>query len=595
MTNIFRDFQNEIGAILTSVTEAGHLPSGLSLERVTVEPPRDPSHGDLSTNAAMVLSKQAGRKPREIAELLQSQLAENSDVETAEIAGPGFLNLRLTADRWRRELGTILSTGTAYGSSPLGGDQSVNVEYVSANPTGPLHIGHCRGAVFGDALASLLQKVGYRVTKEYVINDAGAQVDRLAGSLYIRYLEALGETFADEAAYGAVLPDGMALEYPGDYLIPAAEALKRERGDALKGIPSSEWLPVARDFAINAMMDLIREDLADLGVRHDVFTSERAITAEGAVTKAVDLLESKGLVYTGVLEPPKGKTPEDWEPRPQLLFKSSAFGDDVDRPLKKSDGSWTYFAGDVGYHSDKIRRGFMSIIFVLGADHGGYLKRMQAAVRALTDGSGQLEGRLCQLVRVMRDGEPVKMSKRAGTFVALSDVVDEVGKDVVRFIMLTRKNDAPLDFDLAKVTEESRDNPVFYVQYAHARCHSVIRNAQNDFPDLDTSQAALAQADFSLLESVEEMALIRQLAAWPRLVESAAEASEPHRIAYYLYDLASSFHSLWTQGKENAHLRFIIQDNPALTLARLALLRSIAFVIASGLDVFGVEPKEELR
>ena len=595
MTHIFRSFQSDIVSILRGLAAEGVLPDGLSEERISVEPPRDPAHGDLSTNAAMVLSKEAGLKPRELAELLRDRLSVHPEVTSAEIAGPGFLNLRLSPNRWRRELVTILSLGTGYGDSDLGRGRRVNVEYVSANPTGPLHIGHCRGAVFGDALAALLAKVGYAVTKEYLINDAGAQVDRLAASLYVRYLQALGEPLDTEGALASVLPEGMGLEYPGDYLVDAGQAFASKIGTRLKGVPPDVWMPETRDFAMAAMMDLIREDLAMLGVSHDVFTSEREITARGAVADAVAQLDSQDLIYTGVLDPPKGKTPEDYEPRPQLLFRASQYGDDIDRPLKKSDDSWTYFAGDVGYHSDKLKRGFEWMVLVLGADHGGYVKRMQAVVKALSQGRARLDGKLCQLVRVMRDGEPVKMSKRAGTFVMLRDVVDEVGKDVVRFIMLTRKNDAPLDFDLGKVMEEARENPVFYVQYAHARCHSVIRNAARDLPALDSSPDGLMGADLTRLDGPEEMTIVKQLAEWPRLLEGAAEAAEPHRIAYYLYDLASSFNSLWTQGKENAHLRFIIQDDVELTRARLALLRCVATVIASGLGVFGVEPKEELR
>ena len=586
--NIFTRMREEVVAALGRLEARGALPAGLDTSRVTAEPPKDAAHGDVSTNAAMVLAKPAGQKPRDLAEALAAELGGVRSVTAVEVAGPGFINLRLADDFWRARLGDVLRAGTSYGDSDLGRGEPVNVEYVSANPTGPLHVGHGRGAVFGDALANLLAKAGYKVTREYYINDAGAQVDVLARSTHLRYREALGE------AIGAI-PEGL---YPGDYLIPVGRAIAAEEGKAWLGKPEAEWLAHFRARAIAAMMELIRTDLGVLGINQNVFSSERKLVEAGAVEAARQVLEAAGLVYTGVLDPPKGKLPDDWEERPQLLFRATQFGDEVDRPLKKSDGGWTSFANDIAYHHDKYRRGFARMIDVWGADHGGYVKRVQAAVKALTGGQGQLDVRLCQLVALMKAGEPYKMSKRAGTFVTLRDVIDELGadgKNIVRFIMLTRKNDAPLDFDLVKVLEESRDNPVFYVQYAHARAYSVLRKAAEMFPARQWSQQALADAPLDRLTDPAEIALIRQLAAWPRLIESAAEAEEPHRIAFYLYDLAAAFHGLWTMGKDDAALRFLVEADPALSLARGALVQGLALVIASGLAVFGVEPKEEMR
>lgn len=580
--NVFAHFQTVVTDALRQLPDA---PQDLDTSRVTVEPPRDPAHGDVATNAAMVVARAFGRKPRELAELLAERLRGEPDVASAEVAGPGFINLRLKDDFWRERLRDVLRAGRRYGESRLGAGQRVNVEYVSANPTGPLHVGHGRGAVFGDVLASLLAKAGYDVTREYYINDAGAQVDVLARSAYLRYREALGEEVGE-------IPEGL---YPGDYLKPVGEGLAREYGRKWIGRPESEWLEPVRDFAIAAMMDLIRDDLAALRIRHDHFTSERALVAAGRVDEVLRDLEAAGHIYRGVLEPPKGKLPEDWEPRPQTLFRSTDFGDDVDRPLQKSDGSWTYFATDIAYHLDKFQRGFPTMIDVWGADHGGYVKRMTAAVEAVTKGKATLDVRLCQLVRVLRAGELVRMSKRAGDFITLREVVDEVGPDVVRFIMLTRKNDAALDFDLAKVVEQSRDNPVFYVQYAHARASSVFRNAAETLPGADLDDAALAEAPLALLADPGELALIRQIASWPRVVEGAALAHEPHRLAFYLFDLASQFHSLWNRGRDDPGLRFIIADRPDLSLARLALVRSVATIVASGLEVFGVRPLEEMR
>ncbi len=586
MTNVFKEFKDIINVIIEALSAAGALPAGLDTGRVTVEPPRDPRHGDLATNAALVLAKEAKSPPRQLAELIAARLEARDDVTKAEVAGPGFINLRLSDAYWRRQLAAMLAAGEAYGASDLGRGRKVNVEYVSANPTGPLHVGHARGAVYGDALAALLEKAGYAVTREYYVNDAGAQVDQLARSVHLRYREALGERVPEEA---------FADLYPGDYLKPVGAALAERDGERWRDAPEENWLPVFRDFAVERMMALVRDDLAALGIRQEVFTSERALVEAGRVQATLDRLAEKGLIYEGVLDPPKGKKPDDWEPRPQTLFRSTAFGDDVDRPLKKSDGSWTYFAGDIANHFDKLERGFDSLIDVWGADHGGYVKRMKAAVRALSDGKVELDVKLCQMVKLLRGGEPVKMSKRAGRFVTLREVVDEVGKGVVRFIMLTRKNDAPLDFDLVRVTEQSKDNPVFYVQYAHARVHSVLRNACAATPGLDVSPEALAAAPLDRLTDDGELALIKLLAAWPRQVETAAEAHEPHRIAFYLHDLAAAFHGLWNRGKEDPALRFIVAEDRALTRARLALLRAVAQVIAAGLGIFGVEPVEEMR
>ncbi|WP_020591833.1 arginine--tRNA ligase [Kiloniella laminariae] len=583
--NVFKDLRNKIVAQLEEMAVSGEIPAGLDFSRVSAEPPRDSSHGDISTNAAMVLAKPAAMKPRDLAALLAARLERLDVVNSVDIAGPGFINLRLEEKLWLEQIGTILKAGLAYGNSDMGQGERVNVEYVSANPTGPLTVGHARGAIVGDALASLLAKVGYDVCREYYINDAGNQVNVLAGSAYLRYREALGEDIGE-------IPAGF---YPGEYLIDVGKALVARDGDKWLGKEESAWLPEVRKFAIAQLIDLIKTDLAALGVVMDLYSSERELVEAGGVEEVAKFLKEHNLVYTGVLEPPKGKTPDDWEPRPQTLFRSTDFGDDVDRPIQKSDGSWTYFAGDMAYHLDKYRRGFKTMINVWGADHGGYIKRMQAAVTALTEGQGSLDVKVCQLVNLLRDGEMVRMSKRSGNFVTLRDVIDEVGKDVVRFIMLTRKNDASLDFDLVKVLEQSRDNPVFYVQYAHARACSVLKNAKLEIPALDLTQETLAELDCSLLNSEGELALVRKLCEWPRLLESAGEAHEPHRIAFYLYELAGELHGLWTKGKDDASLRFILVDNPALTEARMALVKATALVIASGLDVFGIEPVEEMR
>jgi arginyl-tRNA synthetase len=583
--NVFSQFSEVIQAEIKALQDAGSLPAGLDTSRITVEPPRDAAHGDLTSNAAMILAKAAVMKPRDLAELLATRVEARAEVVSAEIAGPGFINLRLDDDFWRDHLRDVLAADARYGDSEIGAGEPVNVEYVSANPTGPLHVGHARGAVFGDVLASLLDKAGYAVTREYYINDAGAQVDALARSVHWRYCEALGEAKGE-------IPQGL---YPGDYLISVGGALAERDGKRWHDAAEDGWLAEFRQFAVDAMMAQIRGDLAALGIEQAVFTSERALVEAGMVDAVVETLDGKGLIYVGPLEPPKGKKPDDWEERPQTLFRASDFGDDSDRPLKKSDGSWTYFASDLAYHLDKYRRGFKTLINVWGADHGGYVKRVAAGVEALTDGEAALDVKLCQLVRLLEAGEPAKMSKRAGTFVTLRELVDAVGRDVVRFIMLTRKNDAQLDFDLVKVREQSRDNPVFYVQYAHARTHSVARMAQEAFPDGDFSQASLRGADLARLTDSDELGLIKTIAAWPRTVEGAAEAHEPHRLAFYLYDLAAAFHALWSKAREDPSLRFVIAEDAELTQARMALVFGVRTVVASGLRVMGVEPVEELR
>jgi arginyl-tRNA synthetase len=589
MTNIFHDVRGLVVAAIGELIAQGALPQGLDLVRVAVEPPRDPAHGELATNAAMVLAPVLKENPMALARRLAEAIAghrvgDSRGVMTVEWARPGFVNLRLPPAIWHSQLSAILRAGTSFGDSAVGGGERVNVEFVSANPTGPMHVGHGRGAVVGDALAALLAKAGFAVEREYYINDAGAQVDVLARSVHLRYRQALGEAIGP-------IPDGF---YPGEYLVETGGALAAR--DRLKWLdrPESEWLQPVRDFAVAQMMALIREDLMALGVRHDLFVSERQLVDAGAIDECLATLDRRGLIYTGVLEPPKGKLPDDWEPRAQTLFRATRFGDDVDRPLKKSDGSWTYFAADIAYHRDKFRRGFADLIDVWGADHGGYVKRMQAAVRAVTDGAAALDVKLCQLVNLLDRGAPVRMSKRAGTFVTLREVIDEVGRDVFRFMMLTRRNDQALDFDFAKVTEQSKDNPVFYVQYAHARAASVMRHAAEAFPAEVLSDQALAEAPLDRLADPAELALIRQLALWPRLVESAAEAHEPHRIAFYLQEVAAQFHMLWNKGRDESTLRFILAADPALTRARLALVRGVAIVVASGLAVIGVEPVEEM-
>jgi arginyl-tRNA synthetase len=587
--NIFADFQQRIAALLEDIVASGGLPKDLDLGRFTVEPPREAAHGDLSTNAAMVYAKEAkaaGSNPRALATEIAAGLAEQADVDQAEVAGPGFINIRLKPLVFENILRAVLAEGPKFGrGAPT--DDPVNVEYVSANPTGPMHVGHARGAVFGDALANLLSFAGRSVTREYYINDAGAQIDVLARSVFLRYREALGENI------GAI-PEGL---YPGDYLAPVGQALAREFGASLKDNP--DWLPIVRRKAIDAMMAMIREDLAALNVTHDVFSSERALTgADGGkdlVKAAIEDLRERGIVYLGRLPPPKGAPVDDWEDREQTLFRTSDFGDDVDRPLIKSDGSYTYFAADIAYHKDKVDRGFRTLIDVWGADHGGYVKRMQAAVAAVSEKKASLDVRLCQLVRLMRAGEPVKMSKRAGDFVTLREVVDEVGVDAVRFMMLMRRNDATLDFDLAKVIEQSQDNPVFYVQYAHARGRSVLRQARAAFPDFDATSASLVEGDFALLSDESERALLRLMAHYPRIVDQAAVAREPHRIAFFLHELATGFHAHWNRGKDMPHLRFVNNRSRELTNARIALALSVTIILASGLGLLGVSAPEEMR
>ncbi|MEP2029002.1 MAG: arginine--tRNA ligase [Paracoccaceae bacterium] len=580
--NLFSDIRALVIASLEAMVKDGDLPAGLDMGNVTAEPPRDAAHGDMATNAAMVLAKPAGKKPRDIADALAQILARDDRIISAEVAGPGFLNLRLSPSVWQGVVKNVSTVGTDFGRSDKGQGARVNVEYVSANPTGPLHVGHTRGAVFGDALASLLDFAGFDVTREYYINDGGAQVDVLARSVYLRYLEAHGQEVAFE--------DGT---YPGDYLIPVGQALKDKVGDAFLDKGEQFWLADVREFSTDAMMQLIRDDLAALGVKMDVFYSEKSLYGTGRIEAAIKDLQDKGLIYEGILEPPKGKMPDDWEPREQTLFRSTAHGDDVDRPVKKSDGGWTYFAPDIAYHYDKVSRGFDALIDVFGADHGGYVKRMKAAVSALSDGKVTLDIKLTQLVRLFKNGEPFKMSKRAGTFVTLRDVVDHVGPDVTRFVMLTRKNDAPLDFDFDKVLEQSRDNPVFYVQYAHARVMSVLRKAGE--AGIAADDTVLSAADLTGLTHEAELAVAKKLAEWPRLIEIAARTNEPHRVAFYLYELAGEFHGLWNRGNDVPELRFVQEGDRDTSQSKIALARAVSVVIASGLGILGVNPVEEMR
>jgi arginyl-tRNA synthetase len=585
--------KNIFAVVLDKVCAASSalLADGVDHSRIVVEPPREAAHGDIATNAAMVLAKDAGKNPRELAEAIARKLADDELVARVEVAGPGFINLTLEPAAWLGALRAVLEGGRDYGRSDLGRGTPVNVEYVSANPTGPMHVGHCRGAVFGDALANLLAATGFSVTREYYINDAGAQIEALARSALWRYRQEIG----DEVG---AMPEGL---YPGAYLEPVGAALAARYGRDLLNLPERRRLALARQVAVDMMLATIRSDLAALNVEHDVFFSERSLLDGGTdlVAGTIAELRAQGHVYEGRLPPPKGVPIEDWEDREQTLFRSTDFGDDVDRPLMKSDGSYTYFAADIAYHKNKLDRGFKNMIDVWGADHGGYVKRMRAAVKAMSAGTADLDVKIVQLVKLLRGGEPVKMSKRAGEFVTLREVVDEVGRDAVRFMMLYRKNDAALDFDLAKVIEQSRDNPVFYVQYAHARSQSVFRNARELFPDLPDASgrrsAKLAKAPFARLEDAGELALMRRLALYPRLVEAAAGAHEPHRIAFYLYDLASDFHAQWNRGKDAPHLRFIIQNDPQMTMARLALVQGVATVLASGLGILGVEAPEEMR
>lgn len=585
--NVFKDFELRIKQAVEALDVVREKDTSVDFERLAVEPPRDPAHGDISTNAAMVLAKPLGMNPRALAELIATRFEADTDVAETAVAGPGFLNFRLTAAYWQRLLATIVREGVDFGRSTIGHGAKVNIEYVSANPTGPMHVGHCRGAVVGDTLANLMAFAGYQVTKEYYINDAGSQIDVLANSVYLRYREALGEIIGE-------IPTGL---YPGDYLVPVGQALAREYGASLKAMPEAERTALLKDRTIDAMMDMIREDLKALNVEHDVFFSERSLHADGSrpIRQAINDLTFKGHVYKGKLPPPKGQLPEEWEDREQTLFRSTDVGDDIDRPLVKSDGSYTYFAADVAYFRDKFERGFSEMIYVLGADHGGYIKRLEAVAKAVSAGEAKLTVLLCQMVKIYRNGEPVRMSKRSGDFVTLRDVVDEVGVDSVRFMMLYRKSTETLDFDFAKVTEQSRDNPVFYVQYAHARCASVMRQALEVFPDLDLSPESLASADLSELSHESELALIAKLGEYPRMIEAAAAGQEPHRVAFYLYDLASLLHAHWNKGRDEPGLRFVNDKNRQSTLARMGLVYAVASVLKSGLAITGTDAPQEMR
>jgi arginyl-tRNA synthetase len=584
--NVYALVHNRIRASLEALEKDGVLPAGLDQSAVEVTAPRDSTHGDLASNVALVLAKPAKANPRAIAEKIAAELHKAPEIDKVEIAGPGFINIALKPHVWHAVVGAVLREREGYGRVDLGHGEKVDIEFVSANPTGPMHVGHCRGAVFGDALANLLEFTGYAVTREYYINDAGAQVEALGRSAFLRYREALGEDIGP-------IPEGL---YPGDYLVPVGQALAREHGRALLNLPQDRRQPLVRDFAVAAMLESIKQDLAALDVRHSVFFSERDLMRHrDRIKEAIAELERKGLIYRGRLPKPKAHDDSEWEDREQLLFKSTDFGDDVDRALEKADGSYTYFAADMAYHNDKLKRGFRNLINVFGADHAGYIKRVRATVKALSDGKANLDVKVCQLVKLFRAGQPVKMSKRAGTFVTLREVVDEVGRDPVRFMMLYRKNDAPLDFDLAKVMEQSKDNPVFYVQYAHARGASVFRQVNDIFPDFSPGSPHVLNADLSQLTDAGELDLIRRLAAFPKLVEGASVAHEPHRVAFYLYDLASTFHSQWTKGNEMPHLRFIQPDNGTLTAARLALIGASTQVLASGLAILGVHAPDEMR
>jgi len=585
--NVFDIYQRKIAETVLEMGQSGKLPANLDTHKIVVEPPRDMSHGDLATNVALVFAKEAGMAPRALADMLVGPLSGFEGVSKVEIAGPGFINLKLDPAIFHRVIGAVLEQKTEFGRSRIGAGQKVNVEFVSANPTGPMHVGHGRGAVFGDALASLLDFAGFDVTREYYINDAGAQVDVLARSAFLRYREALGEDVGE-------IPEGL---YPGDYLIPVGEELAKSHGPTLLQLAEKDWLPITRSTAISMMMDMIREDLSALNIQHNVFFSERTLSQDGPVDligRMIDDLRSRDLIYQGRLAPPKGAPVEDWEDREQTLFRASNFGDDVDRPLLKSDGTYTYFAADIAYHQSKFERGFPLMIDVWGADHGGYIKRMAAAVRAVTNGEGELDVKICQLVRLLRNGEQVRMSKRSGDFITLREVVDEVGRDAVRFMMLFRKNDATLDFDLAKVIEQSKDNAVFYVQYAHARCSSVLRQAA-DYPLSDDPASMAASCDRSGLTDQAELSVMHRISQFPRIVEAAALAHEPHRLAFYLYDLASDFHSLWNRGKDSPKLRFVIEDDRVLTQARLSLVEAVRFVLFAGLSVLGVSAPNEMR
>ena len=579
--NVFAIFQTRVADALKALYPS--LAEDI-LSRIVVEPPRDASHGDLSTNAAMVVAKPLGKNPREVATAIAEHFNADKDVASVEVAGPGFINFRLNTPIWHDVLRSVATQGADFGRTDIGKGEAVNIEYVSANPTGPMHVGHTRGAVFGDALASLMAYVGYDVTREYYINDAGSQIDTLAKSTMLRYREALGEAIE--------IPSGF---YPGDYLVPVGQALAAEFGNSLLEKSEAAALPIVKERVLAAMMDLIRADLARLNVHHDVFFSERQLHGQGGdIDTTLDWLRSENMIYQGRLEPPKGKTPEDWEDREQTLFRATNYGDDVDRPLVKSNQQYTYFAADIAYHRNKYLRGFKHMVNVLGADHSGYVKRLQAAVKAVSLGEAEIDVRICQLVRLLKNGEPFKMSKRSGDLVLLSDVVEEVGADATRFMLLYRRNDAAMDFDFAVVKEQSRDNPVFYVQYAHARTYSVFRQVAEKLPGLDVGFGALTGADLTLLRTEADLEVIRTLAQWPRIVASAADAHEPHRIAFYLYELASAFHGFWAKGNQDVGLRFVNADDSMLTLARLSLVAAVRQVLVNGLSLLGVSAPEEL-
>ena len=583
--NIFTRYKEEVCRVLEAMVVAGELPAGLDFTRVKVEPPREAAHGDMATNAAMVLAKPAGKNPRQLGEALTIKLKEVQNVAEASVAGPGFVNFRLVNTEWASVVLDILKSGIHYGDSKMGAGEKVNIEYVSANPTGPMHAGHIRGAVIGDTLAALLEKAGYDVTREYYFNDAGTQVDVLARTTHLRYREALGENIGD-------IPEGL---YPGEYMKDVGQALVAKDGKKWLGKPESEWLAPIRDFAVKVMMDELRKDLALIGITHETFSNEREIVENGTLDKVFKQLQGMDLIYQGTLPPPKGKEMEDWEPAELTLFRSSKFGDSSDRPLKKRDGTWAYIMPDIAYHYDKIQRGYKWMINVLGKDHGNYLDKMRPAVSALSDGKAKIDVIFCAMVKVLKNGVPVKFSKRSGNIITLREMVEEVGSGAVRFFMLSRTPDSELEFDFAKVVEQSKDNPVFYVQYAHARCCSVLRNAHAMWPEMDLSVPALLKADVKRLSTEEELKLVRLMAGWPRHVESAAEAHESHRVTTYLHDLASEFHAFWNKGRDDATLRFLIEKDEELSLARLALVKSVATVIASGLAVMGVEPVEEMH
>ncbi len=583
--NYFKYLRNLVNKEIKYLSREGHLPSELDFSKIKISLVKDKSFGDLTSNAAMVLSKAAEKPPYDIAKMIGNRISKIPDISKVDIGGPGFINFSLNKNFWHSRLKEVLKAGMNYGDSDIGKGQKVNVEFVSANPTGPMHVGHGRGAVIGDALASLLTKTGYEVTREFYINDAGEQINVLAHSLFLRYREALGDEIGK-------IPNGF---YPGEYLKDLGDFLAKEDGNKWIKLPEKIWLEKFRTHAVETMMKAIRKDLASLGIRHDVFTSEKKLNDTGIIQKVIEFLKDNDLTYIGVLDPPKGKIEPDWKERPQLLFRSTKFGDDFDRPLKKEDGSWTYFASDIAYHLDKFKRGFSLMIDIWGADHKGYIKRMVGAIDAVTKGKGKLRVKVCNLINLFENGSPVKMSKRSGTFVTLNEVIKEVGKDAVRFIMLTRNNEATLDFDLQRVKEQNKDNSVFYVQYAHARICSMLNKIREEFPTMKLDDLNLRKGQLNLLKERHEIAIIKELSGWPNVVENAALSREPHRIAFYLEELASNFHVVWNVGNNNQDFRFIIPGNIELTRARAALGRAVAIVLASGLSVIGIKAVEEMR